>query len=174
MHTFFCPSDLNTRWTPSHPPARVHLLIPTVGCDGSKGSSEGFEELDARLFFDEWKSEYLMIDSCGVKRRPPPYGPPPGTPGGQARWEMMLWTNISLAYQQRSGKSVVIHDCHNGCTSTFAGPTLSTAPCSSSDASQHWQLAVDGSYTSLVDGAHGMCAGCGSDVIAGDLSAATL
>ena len=39
----------------------------TTGCDGSKSSSEGYEELDAQLIFDEWKSEYLMIDSCGIK-----------------------------------------------------------------------------------------------------------
>ena len=46
----------------------------TTGCDGSKGSSEGYEEKDAQLIFDEWKSEYLMVDSCGIKPRPPPYG----------------------------------------------------------------------------------------------------
>ena len=60
----------------------------TAGCNGAQGSSEGYEEQDAALFVDEWKSEYLMIDSCGVKQQPPPHGPPPGFPGGQARWEM--------------------------------------------------------------------------------------
>ena len=42
----------------------------TSGCNGAKGSSEGFEEQDAALFFDEWQSEYLMVDSCGVQQRP--------------------------------------------------------------------------------------------------------
>ena len=32
----------------------------TSGCNGAKGSSEGYEQQDAALFFDEWQSEYLV------------------------------------------------------------------------------------------------------------------
>ena len=44
-------------------------------CDGAYGTSEGFERQDSELFVQEWGSEYVMIDSCGVKPRPPPDGP---------------------------------------------------------------------------------------------------
>ena len=66
----------------------------TTGCNGAKGSSEGYERQDVELFVGEWRSEYLMIDSCGVIARPPPHGPPPHYPGGQARWELTLWQQL--------------------------------------------------------------------------------
>eukprot|EP01047_Picozoa_sp_COSAG01_P038286 COSAG01_NODE_3099_length_6589_cov_2.308783_3_plen_155_part_00 len=48
----------------------------TSGCNGARGSSEGYEQQDAALFFGDFKSEYLMVDSCGIQARPPPEGPP--------------------------------------------------------------------------------------------------
>jgi len=57
----------------------------------------------------------------------------------QARWEMTLWKGIVTDWQKTpSGKPVVLHDCHNGCGSTFAGPTLAALPCDPSDPHQHW------------------------------------
>ena len=41
----------------------------TTGCNGAKGSSEGFEQQDFELFFHDWRSEYLIVDSCGVVSR---------------------------------------------------------------------------------------------------------
>ena len=108
----------------------------TAGCNGAKGSSEGFETQDAALFFDDFKSEYLMVDSCGVVSRPPPDGPPPGYNGGQARWEMSKWRTLIDAAQQKGGKPIVLHDCHNGCGSGFGGPTLAALPCNESDPAQ--------------------------------------
>ena len=108
----------------------------TAGCNGAKGSSEGYEAQDAALFFDDFKSEYLMVDSCGVISRPPPDGPPPGYNGGQARWEMSKWRTLIDAAQQKGGKPIVLHDCHNGCGSGFGGPTLAALPCNESDPAQ--------------------------------------
>ena len=59
----------------------------------------------------------------------PPDGPPPGYNGGQARWEMSKWRTLIDAAQRKGGKPIVLHDCHNGCGSTFAGPTLAARPC---------------------------------------------
>lgn len=132
-------------------------------CNGANGTSEGFEELDAKLFIDDWKSEYIMIDSCGIVTKPPPYGPPPDYPGGQARWEMTLWKNILANKQKQGHKPVLIHDCHNGCTTTFSGTTLAALPCNASDSSQHWYLPLNGDAGGLVDGSLGFCAGCGID-----------
>ncbi len=82
----------------------------TTGCDGAARSSEGYEHVDADLFLKEWRSEYLMIDSCGIKKRAPPNGPPAGYPGGQARWEMSLWNQILTDFKNQTGTSVVLHD----------------------------------------------------------------
>lgn len=130
----------------------------------------GYESEDAELFFDEWQSEYLMIDSCGVKPRPPPFGPPPNTPGGQARWEMTRWVNLSLEYQRRTNRTVLIHDCHNGCISSFAGPTLAIRACDPADPYQQFQFDPSGDPTSVVDGGFGLCVGCGSKTSAGPLT----
>ena len=139
----------------------------TSGCNGAKGSSEGFEEQDAALFFDEWQSEYLMVDSCGVEQRPPPHGPPPNYNGGQARWELTKWHNLSAAATGR--KPVLLHDCHNGCASGFGGPTLLAQPCdAAADPSQRWLLQTNGSYTALISAVSGLCAGCGNDPLSLD------
>jgi hypothetical protein len=134
----------------------------TAGCNGAKGSSEGYEAQDFALFFGDWRSEYLMVDSCGVVSRPPPHGPPPGYPGGQARWEMVLWKNLTLGFQKDGNPPVVLHDCHNGCGSMFAGPTLAAAPCSEKDTAQRWTLRTNGAASNLVNWREGLCAGCAS------------
>eukprot|EP00947_MAST-08B_sp_MAST-8B-sp1_P005045 g5045.t1 len=147
----------------------------TAGCNGAKGSSEGFETKDAALFVDDWKSEYLMIDSCGIQARDPPNGPPPGYPGGQARWEMSKWKDILKAKQAGGHKAVLLHDCHNGCTSTFAGPTLVAVKCDNADPHQHWLtsgggtagLPAAGKPTLLMDRARGLCAGCAGQPVGG-------
>ena len=69
---------------PFFPPFLLELP-PWSYCPAGHPRSIADEDKDAALFFGEWQSEYLMIDSCGVKARPPPQGPPPGYPGGQAR-----------------------------------------------------------------------------------------
>jgi hypothetical protein len=132
----------------------------TTGCNGAIGSSEGFEEQDAALFFDEWQSEYLMVDSCGVETRPPPHGPPPGYIGGQARWEMSNWKEMIVAKQAAGHKPIILHDCHNGCGSGFGGPTLSALACNKTDPAQQWAVAIDGRKSQLIDRAHGLCVGC--------------
>jgi hypothetical protein len=136
----------------------------TSGCNGAKGSSEGYEEQDAKLFVEEWKSEYLMIDSCGVENRPPPHGPPPGYPGGQARWELTKWKDLLSTAEN----PVLLHDCHNGCASGFGGPTLIAAICDSTDVSQRWLLQTDGSYSALISATNGLCVGCGNDPLSLD------
>ena len=139
----------------------------TAGCNGAHGSSEGFEEQDAALFFGEWGSEYLMVDSCGIKSRSPPDGPPPGYNGGQARFEMTKWKQIIVAAQAAGSKPIVLHDCHNGCGSGYGGPTLSALPCNASDPAQLFAAATDGRPTTLIDGAHGLCIGCAGGPIGG-------
>eukprot|EP00039_Didymoeca_costata_P021632 m.345013 g.345013 ORF g.345013 m.345013 type:complete len:671 (+) comp25672_c0_seq1:63-2075(+) len=137
----------------------------TQGCDGSHGASEGYEEKDAALFFGEWGSEYLMVDSCGIKPRSPPYGPPPGTPGGQARWEMSKWKELIQGYQTQA-KPIVLHDCHNGCGSNFAGPTLTVTECNKTDAGQLWFVSekfIGGKKSSsMINVRNGLCSGCSS------------
>ena len=141
----------------------------TKGCNGARGSSEGFEVQDAALFFEDFKSEYLMVDGCGIEARPPPAGPPnpyPVCPGcspahAQSRWEMSRWrTLIDEAVANGTVDGVVLHDCHNGCGSDFGGPTLALAPCDPSDAAQQWSLPLDGTYGTLTSAGNGMCAGC--------------
>ena len=63
-------------------------------CDGAHGTSEGFERQDAELFVRDWQSEYVMVDSCGITPKAPPFGPAPG-PGAvdQGRWELTKWYN---------------------------------------------------------------------------------
>jgi hypothetical protein len=101
----------------------------------------------------------LMIDSCGVQNRPPPHGPPPGYPGGQARWELTKWKELLSTAE----KPVLLHDCHNGCASGFGGPTLVATTCDSSDASQRWFLETNGAYSALISATNGLCVGCGND-----------
>ena len=141
----------------------------TTGCNGARGSSEGYEEKDAALFFEDFKSEYLMVDSCGIVVKPPPHGPPkdwPLCPGcsprhAQARWEMTQWRNlIDAAVTKGTVPGVVLHDCHNGCASDFGGPTLVAAPCNTTDPAQQWSLPLDGSYGALVNAGNGLCVGC--------------
>jgi hypothetical protein len=127
----------------------------TAGCNGAQGSSEGFEAQDFELFFGDWRSEYLMVDSCGVVQRDPPHGPPPGYLGGQARWEMVLWKNLTLGWSRQGHPPVVLHDCHNGCGSMFAGPTLVARPCDRDDPAQSWQMRLDGATSPLVNKQHG-------------------
>ena len=84
------------RTIPYFHPKGSYTEAGTSGCNGAKGSSEGYEEQDAALFFDEWRSEYLMVDSCGVKPRKPPHGPSSSqTVAAQARWELTRWKNLS-------------------------------------------------------------------------------
>ena len=69
----------------------------TAGCNGAKGSSEGFEEQDAALFFEDFKSEYLMVDGCGIEVMPPPHGPPkdwPVCPGCSPRHAQSRWVRV--------------------------------------------------------------------------------
>ena len=141
----------------------------TTGCNGARGSSEGHEEQDAALFFEDFQSEYLMVDSCGLVVKPPPHGPPKDWPPcpacgpriAQARWEMTKWRNlIDAAVAKGTVPGVVLHDCHNGCGSEFGGPTLAAAPCDATDPAQQWGLPLDGSYGGLVNAGNGLCAGC--------------
>ena len=57
---------LNKPCRPRAPPHPIWQAGET-GCNGARGSSEGFEAQDAALFVEEWQSEYLMVDSCGVR-----------------------------------------------------------------------------------------------------------
>ena len=153
----------------------------TSGCNGAKGSSEGYEEQDAALFFEDFKSEYLMVDSCGIEPRPPPHGPPKDWPlcpsdapgcgprPAQAQWEMTKWRGlIDEAVSKKTVPGVVLHDCHNGCGSPFGGHTLAVAACNATDPAQHWSLPLDGSLGGLTDAAFGMCAGCASSPVPDD------
>lgn len=149
----------------------------TTGCNGAHGSSEGYEEQDSKLFFDDFKSEYLMVDSCGIEARPPPHGPPTDWPdcpanapgcgprAAQAQWEMTKWRELIDAAVASGHPPIILHDCHNGCGSPFGGPTLTVAECNATDPAQHWNLPLDGSVGPLIDGQLGLCAGCGSSPV---------
>ena len=139
-------------------------------CDGAYGTSEGYERQDAELFVREWRAEYVMIDSCGIINKPPPFGPPPGFVGGQGRWELDQWHNNLAAEQAAGAKPVALHDCHVGCASNYGGPTLAVSPCNAKDPAQQWAVDVSGTssnYTSLVNQKLGFCAGCGSNPMDG-------
>jgi hypothetical protein len=91
----------------------------TAGCNGAKGSSEGYEEQDAALFFEDFRSEYLMVDGCGIEVRPPPHGPPKDWPvcpdcsprHAQSRWEMSKWRSlINAAVAKGTVDGVVLHE----------------------------------------------------------------
>ena len=75
---------------------------------------------------------------------------------------MTLWKNLTLNFQHMGHPPIVLHDCHNGCGSNFAGPTLAVAPCSSVDEAQQWTVQIDGAPSALVNGLNGLCAGCAS------------
>eukprot|EP01047_Picozoa_sp_COSAG01_P048057 COSAG01_NODE_4647_length_4852_cov_3.841153_4_plen_257_part_00 len=102
-----------------------------------------------------------MVDTCGTPAMPPPHGPPPGAVGGQGRWEMTKWHSMIAAKQAQGAKPVLLHDCHIGCTSNFAGPTLAVKKCNASDPAQQWAFETSGNHSALVDQARGLCAGCG-------------
>ena len=57
------------------------------------------------------------------------HGPPPGYVGGQGRWELTQWHDMLVDKQAAGSKPVLLHDCHIGCGSNFAGPTLAVKPC---------------------------------------------
>ena len=150
----------------------------TSGCNGAHGSSEGYEQQDAALFFEDFRSEYLMVDSCGIEPREPPHGPPKDWPlcpsnspgcgprAAQAQWEMTTWRELIDSYvSNHTVPAVILHDCHNGCGSPFGGPTLAAVPCNESDPAQHWSLPLDGSVGGLTSAANGLCLGCASSPV---------
>lgn len=107
-----------------------------------------------------------MVDSVGS------YGgdnrPYPKTDPRWWGWNkelLTLWAEKIGNYS----RPVILHSCHNGCGSTFVGPTLVTAPCNDSDPSQMWDIArtADGKALSGVssyfrDAGRGLCVGCGN------------
>lgn len=149
----------------------------TSGCNGARGSSEGYEEQDSKLFFDDFKSEYLMVDSCGIEPLPPPHGPPPDWPdcpanapgcsprAAQAQWEMTKWRGLIDDAVAKGHPPIILHDCHNGCGSSFGGPTITTTDCNDTDPAQQWSLSLDGSVGPLADRQLGLCVGCGSSPV---------
>ena len=139
----------------------IYTAAGVNACDGAHGTSEGFEQQDADLFVNDWKAEYLMVDTCGTPAMPPPHGPAPGAPGGQGRWEMTAWHDMLAAKQAAGAKPVLLHNCHIGCGSNFAGPTLAVKPCNATDPAQQWSFDTSGNHSALVDQKRGMCAGCG-------------
>lgn len=145
----------------------IYTAAGTNACDGAHGTSEGFEQQDADLFVGDFKAEYLMVDTCGAPPMPPPHGPPPGADGGQGRWELTKWHDMLAAKQQAGAKPVLLHDCHIGCGSNFAGPTLTVKPCDASDPQQQWAFDISGNHSALVDQARGLCAGCGGGPMSG-------
>ena len=100
---------------------------------------------------NDWGAEYLMVDTCGTPALPPPRGPAPGSAGGQGRWEMTKWHDMLAAKQAAGAKPVLLHDCHIGCGSSFAGPTLAALPCNASDPGQQWAFDTSGNHSALVD-----------------------
>ena len=145
----------------------IYTAAGSNACDGAHGTSEGFEQQDADLFVNDWKSEYLMVDTCGTPPMPPPHGPPPGYAGGQGRWEMSKWHDMLASKQAAGAKPILLFDCHIGCGSNFAGPTLAVKKCDAADPAQQWAFEIDGNHSALVDQARGLCAGCGGGPMSG-------
>ena len=91
-------------------PPLEQLLAPLAGCALHRGSKS------AALA----PAPFLAGDR---------HGPPPGSMGGQGRWELTQWHDMLAAKQAAGAKPVLLHDCHIGCGSNFAGPTLAVQPC---------------------------------------------
>lgn len=118
----------------------------------------------------EWRSDYIMVDSVGEM---PPYEAGKQDP---RYWD---WPRTVLTYWREkidaAGLSwpVILHSCHNGCATTFNGPTLTAAPCNGSDPRQRWKVwpndtdaavAEDPNAGLMHDAGSGLCAGCVLDM----------
>ena len=121
----------------------------------------GFFDQDFDLIINAWQSDYVMIDSVG--QQPP-----------DANWSEYGWPKEMLSkWGQKllnTSRPVILHSCHNGCGSTFVGPTLRVASCNVSDLSQFWEVPGDGhsagaqnGFGYLRDAGAGLCVGCGLD-----------
>jgi hypothetical protein len=131
---------------------------------------DDFVTQDWSLFVGDWGSSYVMVDVVGMV-----------TPKGFDRisWSRAVMNKWSTKAQATSeAGAVILHDCHNGCASTYAGPTVVAAPCNASDPAQHWMVPIPPRINStnkfangtafLVNGDSGMCVGCSDSTIAGE------
>ena len=113
-----------------------------------------------------------MVDAVAIQPVPP------HDYWSMQKYQLGLWSDRIVHRKSSPGVVVprapsILHDCHNGCGSTFKGPTLRLAPCNASDASQHWELQQNNTghpwpwhpdtlhrLGFLRDGGAGLCVGC--------------
>ena len=128
-------------------------------------AATAFVTQDAALYLDEWKSDYLMVDSVGVT-----------APAGSDRhaWIRDLvarWAGVFRDYARPGGKnkSITYHSCHAGCGGAFSGPALQARRCSTSagtsNPAQLWAVAdataaPADAVLHLRSKASGLCVGC--------------
>ena len=123
----------------------------------NRSKFRGFIDEDADLFFNTWKSDYVMVDSVGNE---PPY---PKSDQRWWSWPKTLLTEWSAKVQNFS-RPIILHSCHNRCGSTFSGPTLLAAACNASDPRQLWSVPQQDQAGYLADAGEGLCVGCGDYV----------
>ena len=104
----------------------------------------GFVDQDFDLMIKEWRSDYIMVDSVGEM---PPYA------AGKQDTRYWDWPRTMLEYwREKIDKAnlswpVILHSCHNGCATTFNGPTLTAAQCNERDPRQRWKMWTNNSVS---------------------------
>lgn len=131
---------------------------------------QGFVDQDFDLYIKEWKSDYIMVDSVGATA--------PFT-NGKSDPRYYTWNADILKTWRKKidtaelNRPIILHSCHNGCATTFNGPTLVAAPCNETDPRQRWMVStnITQQYMSqhpttglLHDAGSGLCAGCALDM----------
>ena len=104
----------------------------------NRSKFEGFVHEDRALYIDDWRSDYLMIDSVGQTI--------PKAIKDRTAWNRDYMSRWAAALEKPNplGRPVVLHSCHNvGCTSGFTGPTLAVAQCNASDPKQWWHVPLN-------------------------------
>ena len=111
-----------------------------------------------------------MVDSVGATA---PYA------GGKNDPRYYSWNKRILETWRKKidaanlDREVILHSCHNGCSTPFNGPTLAVAACNESDPRQRWKVYLNDTETRMAedpsaglmhDAGTGLCAGCTLDM----------
>ena len=140
----------------------------------------GFVQQDYDLMFGDWQSTYVMVDAVAIQPVPP------HDYWSMQKYQLGLWRDHIVNRSVSPGKvpapkaPSILHDCHNGCGSTFKGPTFMIALCNASDPAQHWELHENNTGHPWAwhpdtlkrlgffrDGGAGLCVGCSDGPMTG-------